>query len=379
LGDNAKEIAGRLCAEASHAQQVAYVRWNAQRLLSYRQFLRSSLVQKANYVKDATGGYAPLRFIHWAQLEGQVIPNTDGGEASPSLPKCFSQNGAEEVPEVLARVAERLKISVERAERHVIPFFLSHRWLRTRGPKAWHHPDTEDNLKAKRLVAFAKWFMELAAKHRLKVEVIFWIDWCCTDQDDLSNMDLAVAALPLYIASCVKVVVWKTPDFERRCWTMVERLLSYSFCQGGLTPYVIDETFTLGEDSPTQDFRPQTLGSARQNVEIPGGPSEADLASFVATVADTAPRIWQINLGGRKAPVWSDYDEVSQAVLREARTRGQTKLNLTLRGQKYEMDLEKMVQKNLKTGMERSIREKIDEETGTEDAGRTPGSEPRGL
>ena len=38
-----------------------------------------------------------------------------------------------------------------------------------------------------------------------------------------------MAALPLYIACCTKVVVWRTPDFDRRCWTMVERLLSYSF------------------------------------------------------------------------------------------------------------------------------------------------------
>ena len=48
-------------------------------------------------------------------------------------------------------------------------------------------------------------------------------------QEDRFGMDLAMAALPLYIACCTKVVVWRTEDFDRRCWTMVERLLSYSF------------------------------------------------------------------------------------------------------------------------------------------------------
>ena len=142
----------------------------------------------------------------------------------------------------------------------------------------------EDNIKARQLVAFTRWFMRLAAAAGVPCEVAFWIDYCCCEQEgsegfileqlearwplrpasnpcflgkkkrfakvrpvghslqeDRFGMDLAMAALPLYIACCSKVVVWRTVDFDRRCWTMVERLLSYSFWTSdviflGLTP-----------------------------------------------------------------------------------------------------------------------------------------------
>lgn len=347
LGDAAKECASRLATEASHAQQVSYVRWNSQRLLSFHSFLHSSLVQKAHYIHDATGGYAPLRFIHWAQIQDNSIIGKNG-EASPTLPKCGTPGGGNTVDEVLDRVSKRLGVTKARAERHIVPFFLSHRWLRTRGPKAWHHPDTEDNLKAKRLVTFAKWFMSLALQHNLRCEVVFWIDWCCTDQDELANMDLAVAALPLYIASCMKVVAWKTPDFERRCWTMVERLLSYSFCRGGLTPYVIDETFATDEDAPvSKDAGAEVV---EKSIDV------AEAATSVPKGADAdRVRIWQVNLGTK----WVDYNDVSQVILREARARGETMARLQLHGQNYEVDLGKFLQRNLKTGMERPIREQV--------------------
>merc|ERR1719409_1108322 len=97
-------------------------------------------------------------------------------------------------------------------------------------------------------------------------------------------MDLGTAALPVYIASCMKVVNWRTPDFDRRCWTMVERLLSYSFCIGGLTPYVIDETFVRGADglpqSPTRMLRSGS-GSG-------GGVSESNEPDWAAEAAEGA-------------------------------------------------------------------------------------------
>ena len=113
------------------------------------------------------------------------------------------------------------------AQKHVVVFFLSHRWLRTAGAASGHHPDSEEHVKAQRLVAFAKWYTRMAEETGLRCEVAFWVDYCCSEQADPRRMALGIAALPLYIAACTKVIAWWTPDFDRRCWTMVNYTCIY--------------------------------------------------------------------------------------------------------------------------------------------------------
>eukprot|EP00928_Gymnodinium_smaydae_P063480 TRINITY_DN4703_c0_g2_i1.p1 TRINITY_DN4703_c0_g2~~TRINITY_DN4703_c0_g2_i1.p1 ORF type:complete len:2551 (-),score=465.08 TRINITY_DN4703_c0_g2_i1:84-6608(-) len=238
LGHTAQVLARTLVVEAHHAWRIAHVRKNAAYLLSSQSFVQANLAEKAALVSEATGGLAPLLFVHWTAIETL-------GE----LPKCGVPGGSLSVPDTLAKTRTRLGLaSEERAASCLVPFFLSHRWLRTTGPRSHHHPDSEGHVKARRLVSFARWFEALARKRGLRCDVVFWIDWCCSDQVDLKRGEVSVAALPLYIASCLKVIAWHTPDFESRCWTMVERVLAYSFCVGGLAPYVFDETFRLDDE-----------------------------------------------------------------------------------------------------------------------------------
>lgn len=241
LGDEALASAQNFKQEALHAQQLARVRASVRALISKQHFLRADIVQKSNSISEATKGAAPLRLLPWTAIE-----------AKGQLPKCGEEGGAVAVEDLLKQVSAKLGVSTTQAKSKLVIFFLSHRWLRAKGPRASHHPDSQDNVKATRLVAFAKWFIKLAQKTGLRCEVAFWVDWSCCEQDDPHKTALGISALPLYIAACTKILAWRTPDFERRCWTMVERVLSYAFCVGGLTPYAIDETFGAGDDE--RDF-----------------------------------------------------------------------------------------------------------------------------
>ncbi|CAE7872443.1 unnamed protein product [Symbiodinium microadriaticum] len=109
--------------------------------------------------------------------------------------------------------------------------------------------DNKSKSKLRGLVEFASWFKERAAHQRMDVELYFWIDYCCLSSDEAST---ALAALPLFISACTEILAWRTPDFDRRGWPLMERLLAYCFCRGGLTPYAIDAS-TLGERDEDQE------------------------------------------------------------------------------------------------------------------------------
>eukprot|EP00929_Paragymnodinium_shiwhaense_P065096 TRINITY_DN32675_c0_g1_i6.p1 TRINITY_DN32675_c0_g1~~TRINITY_DN32675_c0_g1_i6.p1 ORF type:complete len:2595 (+),score=526.95 TRINITY_DN32675_c0_g1_i6:959-8743(+) len=278
LGPEAVREAGVLARELWAVQRIAEVRQNAKKLLSDKSFIKASLVEKAEAINNSTHQAAPLQFVHWSTIE-----------AMGCLPECGSPAGAEPVGDLLHRLAEKLELTKEKAARRIVPFFLSHRWLRTRGPRAGHHPDSEDNIKAKCLVDFAKWFSRLAAEKGLHCEVVYWIDYCCCDQRNPLMTEIGIAALPLYISACMKVIAWATPDFDRRCWTMVERLLSYSFCIGGLTPYAIDETFVadplekdLGLDDHAGDGGPPSPSSLLLSARVATSGSDGPAAAMAS-------------------------------------------------------------------------------------------------
>jgi len=55
-----------------------------------------------------------------------------------------------------------------------------------------------------------------------------------------SGSDVGIQALPLYIASSTQILTWRTANYDRCSWPMVERLLAYTFCQGGMTPFAVN-------------------------------------------------------------------------------------------------------------------------------------------
>ncbi|CAK9017507.1 unnamed protein product [Durusdinium trenchii] len=295
----------------NHAVRVARVRRHVHQLLSNRYFIKASLESKALWILECPDA-PPLRLLHWSELTKGALPKYQSGDAKS-------------VENLLDDMAHRSAISREMAQQRLVVFLLSHRWLRTSG--AQYHPDSEDNIKAQKLVTFARWFMRLAAAAGVPCEVAFWIDYCCCEQEDRFGMDLATAALPLYIACCSKVVVWRTVDFDRRCWTMVERLLSYSFCSGGLTPYVIDSTFIDGDED-----------------EEDAVPREVEVCS-----------VWEVRLDGG----WVAFDNYGQAMLHSAKAAGLPRSEVSSGGRRYDIDLVLMCQKNPATGKQRQIRERI--------------------
>lgn len=309
--------ARHLSIEVKHVLRLSKVRNHVKNLLCSRQFIQAGLEQKAWAIIEGNVGTPPLKLIHWERIEvlGYLPKHKPDGTG----------NGAVHVDELLEEVAVKLNVSRQKAERQTVVFFLSHRWLQTEG-RSSHHPDSEDGIKAQKLVSFARWFKGMAARAGMIVDVAFWIDYCCCEQDDSHGVELGIAALPLYIASCTKVLAWRTPDFHRRSWTMVERLLSYSFCHGGLTPYVIDETFP----------------------EVHFGTKEA------VPRTDTADQIiWQVDVKGE----WLAFDEPAQAVLNSAKLTGLAKTVLESQGRQYEIDLKDMTQTNKSTRKRRKIRE----------------------
>jgi len=222
----------RLRCEARRHLECGEVRARALELLADRSFRRAGLCKKARLIHDATGGRAPLRLLHWSSLE-----------ALERLPRCGEDcagSGSEDISAALQRVlttggrkiGSDIASAEDEAERRIVLVYLSHTWSRK------DNPDTEGAQKARGLVRFARWFMERATRHQMQCELFFWVDYCCLDVD----IDVGIQALPLYVATCTEILTWQTPDFDRRCWTMVERLLAYCFCRGGLTPFAIDGT-----------------------------------------------------------------------------------------------------------------------------------------
>ncbi|CAE7560660.1 unnamed protein product [Symbiodinium necroappetens] len=304
----------------SHAVRIASVRQHVQRLLSNRHFVNAGLEKKSWWILECPET-PPLRLIHWSRIA-----------AAGQLPKYGTEAGATSVEELLDEVEETALPSLcIRTDwesfamlRNVSSPLGQYRLL---APILHGTSKFPRILEARKLVTFAKWFMRMAAAAGVQCEVAFWIDYCCCEQDDFFGADLAMAALPLYIAACTKVLVWRTPDFDRRCWTM-ERLLSYSFCPGGLTPYVIDDSLT--ELPEHAELFPVELPRAAQEEEI-----------------------WEVRAEDGN---WQPFEDSAQEILRAAQLAGLPHTQVKSGGRQYEIDFKRLCQRNLATGTRREIR-----------------------
>ena len=72
--------------------------------------------------------------------------------------------------------------------------------------KVFGDPDDAERSKAKALIEFGKWFKRACGKNTApgitqdgRIDIYWWIDWACTDQD---NPGPDMAALPAYAAVC---------------------------------------------------------------------------------------------------------------------------------------------------------------------------------
>lgn len=120
-------------------------------------------------------------------------------------------------------------------------------------------PDDASHSKAKELVEYAKWFTRLQKKENVKdfakyhpdkvpeVEVFWWIDYACTDQD---NAGPDMAALPAFAAACAGIVAAWSDRYSGRAWCRVELLVGYAFMVQGNEIYVLPAGFANGATKP---------------------------------------------------------------------------------------------------------------------------------
>jgi len=131
---------------------------------------------------------------------------------------------------------------------------FSHRWLQPRwpDPEKLADPDSKDHVKAKAIVQWAKWFKwwRLFGSGREFVkgitvdpdlEVFFWIDFCCVDQDAPGP---EMAALPAYVSACAEMLVFATQGYDLRAWCQVELMMGYAFMAVGDKIFQIPPGFT---------------------------------------------------------------------------------------------------------------------------------------
>ena len=83
-------------------------------------------------------------------------------------------------------------------------------------------PDDAEHSKARALIEYAAWFKRKAMANQVidiardtNLEIFWWIDWACTDQD---NPGPDMAALPAYAAVCAGMVAAWSDEYAGRAW-----------------------------------------------------------------------------------------------------------------------------------------------------------------
>ncbi|CAE7280870.1 unnamed protein product [Symbiodinium pilosum] len=147
----------QLRTNVSHALRIASVRQHVQQLLSNRHFVKAGLEKKSWWILDCPEA-PPLRLIHWSKIAaaGQLPKyNVDSGGATSVEELLDEVEDAEQQKKhsmstqicICYHHFDRLGVGRDAAERQLVVFLLSHRWLRTAGVQKGH-PDSMENIKA---------------------------------------------------------------------------------------------------------------------------------------------------------------------------------------------------------------------------------------
>jgi len=122
-------------------------------------------------------------------------------------------------------------------------------------------------------------------------------------------------------------------------------------------PSEAEEDFSVDDPAVLQPSYYQESRSAdeEQNVDAATiGVAAADEdAAAIAAVAGPPGR-WQVQAG--PAGGWVDFDEQTSRMLDQQRLLGSTVVKFSARGMTYEINLQEMVQANVRTGKQRPIR-----------------------
>lgn len=150
--------------------------------------------------------------------------------------------------------------AASRAAKDGLRFFIemfSHRW---------HSPFAPDDRFCNKARVLCEW-----AKYRrsMNFRTFYWIDHACIDQNNIAP---GVAMLPLYVSCTNNILCYDVPEYEKRAWCRVERLLFTAFVAPNNEYVAPDfEHKTSSEKLPNGDLKPMFDGK----VNVPD-PSAAD-------------------------------------------------------------------------------------------------------
>ena len=144
-----------------------------------------------------------------------------------------------------------------------LPWGCEERQLAMARGEVFGDPDDAAHSKALALVEFAKWFtrarerfsglnkqsMPYGITEGKDLEIFWWIDWACTDQN-APGPDMA--ALPAYAAACAGIVAAWGDEYKNRAWCQVELLVANAYMRTGDKVWDVPPRFAEGATRPIQ-------------------------------------------------------------------------------------------------------------------------------
>ena len=195
--------------------------WNCTHTTTHK-----GLLKRLQMIPD--GGLAPMR----------VVPHSKITELG-RIPRSHEGHQVDAIDTVRRCGADRFH------NPKAVLLFFSHRWLRPNWSDkpnmdlSLHEdkhamgtreqlgdPDDAERSTAKALIAYGEWFKQYRTNVEYAsdasdittsadLEIFWWIDWSCVNQDSPGS-DLA--ALPAFAASCAGIVAAWSPGYESRAW-----------------------------------------------------------------------------------------------------------------------------------------------------------------
>jgi len=177
-----------------------------------------------------------VRSVWWRSLRGRSVPrwppNRDPNIKLSALPPATVLD----VEGVLESWLEQCDDFGLLGKRCFALELVSHRWLRAHFcslcaagefcPLAATASPDDNDIKARALAEYGEVFGDRLGTH----DKFFWVDFAGIDQDDPFGKAVGITLLPLYVATCQRVIFLDDKEYEARSWTRLERLLGAAFC-----------------------------------------------------------------------------------------------------------------------------------------------------
>ena len=215
------------------------------------------LLERLQMIQDA--GLNPMRVVaHYRLKELGRIPRSHEGhqeDAIAAVRRCGAD--ADNRPKaVLLFYSHRWKRPNWSEDLGKdLPWASAERQQAMREGKRFGDPDDAARSKAKALIAYGDWLKRARLSEDTDgtlvdisvdrdLEIFWWIDWACSDQD-APGPD--IAALPAFAAACAGIVAAWSPEYASRAWCQVELLMAHAFMTRGDKVFVVPDGFAGAE------------------------------------------------------------------------------------------------------------------------------------